>query len=132
MRTRQTFLMHQADRDKNGQEQAPTRAEGSRQAPGSTLETRQRRRKAVGCLLQVFALQLTLFGLLAWFVHIQGAYLIGGVLLGLAVAIYLPLKERGLLETPGARARMKRKRALRSFPTNGKPLRNRAGRAPIQ
>jgi hypothetical protein len=23
----------------------------------------------VGCLLQVFALQLTLFGLLAWFVH---------------------------------------------------------------
>jgi len=25
----------------------------------------------VGCLLQVFALQLTLFGLLAWFVHIH-------------------------------------------------------------
>jgi hypothetical protein len=31
----------------------------------------QWRRKAVGCLLQVLALQLTLFGLLAWFVHIH-------------------------------------------------------------
>jgi membrane-associated phospholipid phosphatase len=53
------------------QQPEPSRAEGSRQAPGSTSETYQRRRKAVGCLLQVFALQLTLFGLLAWFVHIH-------------------------------------------------------------
>jgi membrane-associated phospholipid phosphatase len=270
--------MQQAGRDENGGEQAPTRAEGTQQAPGSTPERQQRRRKVVGCLLQVYALQLTLFGLLAWFVHVHpilpldvaitrsfqqnqapwlritmlaisypgsslllpalilltavvlwavgarleavfvgglstfslllnlllkiqvsrprptanlvhiiqaavgysfpsghvmayiaywgllfafgvilfegrhwwrtallitsavfvvliglsriylgdhwasdvlGAYLIGGVLLGLAVGVYLPLKERGVLETPEARARMKEKQALRSFPTKG-------------
>jgi len=270
--------MQQAGRDENGGEQAPTIAEGSGQAAVSTPETQQRRRKVVGCLLQVYALQLTLFGLLAWFVHVHpilpldvaitrsfqqdqapwlritmlaisypgsslllpvlmlltvsafwalgdrleavfvgglsavslllnlllkvqvgrphptanlvhviqaavgysfpsghvmayiaywgllfsfgiilftgrhwwrttllitsaafvvligpsriylgdhwasdvlGAYLIGGVLLGLAVGFYLPLKERGVLETPGARARMKEKKVMRTFPTKG-------------
>ena len=52
-----------------------------------------------------------------WASDVLGAYLIGGVLLGLAVGIYLPLKERGVLETPDAHARMKEKKALRSFPT---------------
>jgi len=52
-----------------------------------------------------------------WASDVLGAYLIGGVLLGLAVGFYLPLKERGVLETPEARARMKGKKALRSFPT---------------
>lgn len=52
-----------------------------------------------------------------WASDVLGAYLIGGVLLGLAVVVYLPLKERGVLETPQARARMREKKALRSFPT---------------
>jgi membrane-associated phospholipid phosphatase len=52
-----------------------------------------------------------------WASDVLGAYLIGGVLLGLAVGMYLPLKERGVLETPQARARMREKKALRSFPT---------------
>src|SRR6516225_198875 len=63
--------MQQAGRDENGGEQAPIRAEGSGQKAVSIPETKQRRRKVVGCLLQVYALQLTLFGLLAWFVHIH-------------------------------------------------------------
>ena len=63
--------MQQAGRDENGGEQAPTRAVGTQQAPASTPETRQRRRKVAGCFLQVLALQLTLFGLLAWFVHVH-------------------------------------------------------------
>jgi len=54
-----------------------------------------------------------------WASDVIGAYLIGGTLLGLAVGVYLPLKERGVLETSGARARMKAKKALRSFPTKG-------------
>jgi undecaprenyl-diphosphatase len=48
-----------------------------------------------------------------WASDVLGAYLIGGVLLGLAVGFYLPLKERGALETPGARARMRKKKVLR-------------------
>ena len=48
-----------------------------------------------------------------------GVILIGEALLGLAVGVYLPLKERGVLETPEARARMKQQKALRSFPTKG-------------
>jgi membrane-associated phospholipid phosphatase len=52
-----------------------------------------------------------------WASDVLGAYLIGGVLLGLAVGVYLPLKECGVLETPQARARMREKKALRSFPT---------------
>lgn len=54
-----------------------------------------------------------------WASDVLGSYLIGGVLLGLALVVYLPLKERGVLQTPRARARMKRKRTLRSFPTKG-------------
>ena len=54
-----------------------------------------------------------------WASDVLGAYLIGGVLLGLAVGFYLPLKEHGVLETPDARTRMKEKKALRSFPTKG-------------
>jgi undecaprenyl-diphosphatase len=54
-----------------------------------------------------------------WASDVLGAYLIGGVLLGLAVGFYLPLKERGVLETPGARARMRKKKVLRRFPTRG-------------
>jgi membrane-associated phospholipid phosphatase len=52
-----------------------------------------------------------------WASDVLGAYLIGGVVLGLAVGMYLPLKERGVLETSQARARMREKKALRSFPT---------------
>jgi undecaprenyl-diphosphatase len=52
-----------------------------------------------------------------WASDVLGAYLIGWVLLGLAVVVYLPLKERGVLQTPRARARMREKKALRSFPT---------------
>jgi membrane-associated phospholipid phosphatase len=270
--------MQQAGREENGDEQARTTAEGSEQAPVRALETQQGRRKVVGCLLRVYFVQLVLFGLLAWFVHVNpilpldvaitrsfqhnqapwlritmlaisypgsslllpalvilavmsfwvlglrleavwvgglsavslllnlllkiqvgrprptanlvtivqaalgysfpsghvmvylaywgllfsfgfilftgrhwwrttlliisaafvvligpsriylgdhwasdvlGAYLIGGVLLGLAVGFYLPLKERGVLETPEARARMRKKKVLRTFPTRG-------------
>jgi membrane-associated phospholipid phosphatase len=64
--------MQQAGRDDNGQEQAsPRMAEGTKQTVGSALEAQQHRRKVVGCLLQVYALQLLLFGLLAWFVHVH-------------------------------------------------------------
>ena len=52
-----------------------------------------------------------------WASDVLGAYLIGGVLLGLAVVVYLPLKERGVLQAPRARARMREKKSLRSFPT---------------
>jgi membrane-associated phospholipid phosphatase len=41
-----------------------------------------------------------------WASDVLGAYLIGEALLGLALVIYLPLKERGVLETLEARARM--------------------------
>jgi membrane-associated phospholipid phosphatase len=54
-----------------------------------------------------------------WASDVIGAYLIGETLLGLALGVYLLLKERGALETPGARARMEEKKALRSFPTKG-------------
>jgi undecaprenyl-diphosphatase len=54
-----------------------------------------------------------------WASDVLGAYLIGETLLGLAVGLYLPLKERGMLETQRARARMREKRFLRSFPTKG-------------
>jgi membrane-associated phospholipid phosphatase len=54
-----------------------------------------------------------------WASDVLGAYLIGGVLLGLAVGFYLPLKERGVLETPEVRARMKEKKVMRTFPTKG-------------
>ena len=52
-----------------------------------------------------------------WASDVIGAYLIGGVLWGLAVGLYLPLKERAVLETRRSRADMREKRFLRSFPT---------------
>ncbi len=52
-----------------------------------------------------------------WSSDVIGAYLIGGVLWGLAVGLYLPLKERTVLETRRSRTRMIRKRYLRTFPT---------------
>jgi membrane-associated phospholipid phosphatase len=52
-----------------------------------------------------------------WASDVLGGYLIGESLLGIAVAGYLPLKLRGMLETPGARARRKRKKVLWPFLT---------------
>ena len=52
-----------------------------------------------------------------WASDVIGAYLIGETLLGLALALYLLLKERNVLETPEARARMEDNEALRKFPT---------------
>lgn len=52
-----------------------------------------------------------------WASDVIGAYLIGGVLWGLAVGLYLPLKEHTVLETRRSRARMREKRFLRTFPT---------------
>ena len=52
-----------------------------------------------------------------WSSDVIGAYLIGGVLWGLAVGLYIPLKERGVLETPRSRTSMREKRYLRTFPT---------------
>ena len=52
-----------------------------------------------------------------WASDVIGAYLIGGVLWGVAVALYLPLKERTVLETQRSRSRMIRKRYLRTFST---------------
>src|ERR1700682_647837 len=67
--------MQKAERDENGQEQARTIAEGTGQAADALnrvpTKTRQRRRIIVGCLLLVYALQLFVFGLLAWFVHVH-------------------------------------------------------------
>jgi len=50
-----------------------------------------------------------------WASDVIGAYLIGEALLGIAVAIYLPLKERGVLETAEARAHIEGMAALRKF-----------------
>jgi membrane-associated phospholipid phosphatase len=52
-----------------------------------------------------------------WASDVIGAYLIGGVLWGLAVGLYLPLKERTVLETHRSRTRMMKKQYLRTFPT---------------
>jgi membrane-associated phospholipid phosphatase len=52
-----------------------------------------------------------------WASDVIGAYLIGGVLWGLAVGLYVPLKQRSVLETRRARAHMREKRFLRTFPT---------------
>ena len=51
-----------------------------------------------------------------WASDVLGSYLIGGVLLGVTLWIYLRFKERGILETKGAREKTKRSKALRSFP----------------
>ena len=63
--------MYEAGSDENGRQQIRTRAERTEQVAGSILETQLQRRKVVGCLLQIYTLQLTLFGLLALFVHVH-------------------------------------------------------------
>ena len=50
-----------------------------------------------------------------WASDVLGAYLIGGVLLGIALWIYLKLKERGVLETERARRRTLNSKSFRSF-----------------
>ncbi len=51
-----------------------------------------------------------------WASDVLGSYLIGGVLLGITLWIYLLLKERGVLETERARRRTEKYRSLRPFP----------------
>ena len=51
-----------------------------------------------------------------WASDVLGSYLIGGVLLGITLWIYLRLKERGVLETERARLRTEKYSSLRSFP----------------
>jgi len=64
--------MQRSGKEENERKQARLpMTEGTEQTAGSAPETQQRRRRAVGCLLQVLALQITLFGLLAWFVHVH-------------------------------------------------------------
>jgi membrane-associated phospholipid phosphatase len=50
-----------------------------------------------------------------WASDVLGSYLIGGVLLGITLWIYLKLKERGTLETEGARNRSLTSHTFRSF-----------------
>jgi len=50
-----------------------------------------------------------------WASDVLGSYLIGGVLLGIAIWIYLKLKERGILETQQARNRSLTSNRFRSF-----------------
>jgi hypothetical protein len=57
--------------NEDGQEQVQRGKEGSGQTAGSAPPPRRRLRRAAGCFLQGLALQLTLFGVLAWFVHVH-------------------------------------------------------------
>ena len=50
-----------------------------------------------------------------WASDVLGSYLIGGVLLGITLWIYLKLKERGVLETERARNRSLTSQRFRSF-----------------
>jgi membrane-associated phospholipid phosphatase len=50
-----------------------------------------------------------------WASDVLGAYLIGGVLLGIALWVYLKLKERGIMETERARNRSLRSDSFRTF-----------------
>ncbi len=51
-----------------------------------------------------------------WASDVLGSYLIGGVLLGITLWIYLLLKDRGTLETEHMRTRMTGSSMLRTFP----------------
>ena len=51
-----------------------------------------------------------------WASDVLGSYLIGGVLLGIALYLYLRLKQRGVLETKRIRRHTEMSRLLRSFP----------------
>ncbi len=61
----------EAIEDENEPEQPQTPTEGAGDVAVPNLETQKQRRKTVWCLLQVFALQFALFGLLACFVHVH-------------------------------------------------------------
>jgi membrane-associated phospholipid phosphatase len=50
-----------------------------------------------------------------WASDVLGSYLIGGVLLGITLWIYMKLKERGILETERTRIRSTRSNSIRSF-----------------
>jgi membrane-associated phospholipid phosphatase len=50
-----------------------------------------------------------------WASDVLGAYLIGGVLLGITLWIYIKLKERGIMETEHARTRSEHSSVFRSF-----------------
>lgn len=71
MRTGQEFFMQEANREKNGQEQASSKAESIQQTQESLSEAQRKCRDIVRSLLQVFALLLALFAQLAWLVHIH-------------------------------------------------------------
>lgn len=51
-----------------------------------------------------------------WASDVLGSYLIGGVLLGITLGIYLRLKREGVLQMERARKTAQRSRLLRSFP----------------
>jgi membrane-associated phospholipid phosphatase len=51
-----------------------------------------------------------------WASDVLGSYLIGGVLLGMTLWIYLRLKRKGVLQTERARKITQRSRLIRSFP----------------
>jgi membrane-associated phospholipid phosphatase len=51
-----------------------------------------------------------------WASDVLGSYLIGGVLLGITLGVYLRLKREGVLQTERARKTAQRSRLLRSFP----------------
>lgn len=51
-----------------------------------------------------------------WASDVLGSYLIGGVLLGIALYIYLKLKQRGVMETKRIRRRTEKSSVFRSFP----------------
>ncbi len=50
-----------------------------------------------------------------WASDVLGSYLIGGVLLGVTLWLYLKLKERGVLETKRAQEKMSHSKRLRAF-----------------
>jgi undecaprenyl-diphosphatase len=52
-----------------------------------------------------------------WASDVLGSYLIGGVLLGITLWIYLQLKQRGVLETKSAKKRTRNSPLFRSFPS---------------
>jgi undecaprenyl-diphosphatase len=51
-----------------------------------------------------------------WASDVLGSYLIGGVLLGMTLWIYLYLKREGVLQTERARKTTQRSKLMRSFP----------------
>ena len=51
-----------------------------------------------------------------WASDVLGSYLIGGVLLGMTLWIYLRLKREGVLQTERAKKTTQRSKLLRSFP----------------